>query len=114
MSEIITIERDLPELARRINEEHRAAGQALRAGLTHARNAGELLLEAKEKVRHGEWLPWLRDNCEVAERTAQTYMQVARNWPELESKAQRVADLSFRDGVRLLAQAKEEPSTPAP
>lgn len=31
----------------------------------------------KAKCQHGEWLPWLADNCpEVTERTVQKYMSV--------------------------------------
>lgn len=96
----------LPDLARRINEEHRAVGAALRAGLEHARAAGELLIEAKAKVPYGGWLPWLKANCEVSERTAQAYMRVSRQWEEIEAKAQHVADLTFRDGLELIAEPR--------
>lgn len=89
--------------ADQINEHHRAVGEALKSGLLHAKAAGDLLLKAKEEVSHGGWLPWLRDHCDVSERAAQSYMRIAKRWPELESKAQRAADLSYRDGLRLLA-----------
>jgi hypothetical protein len=62
-----------------------------------------LLLEAKGQVAHGQWLLWLKANVAFSERTAQGYMTVARRWEELEAKAQRVADLPFRDAVKLLA-----------
>jgi hypothetical protein len=32
--------------------------------------AGDLLIEAKALVPHGQWLPWLAEHCEMAERTA--------------------------------------------
>src|SRR5271163_1747169 len=92
----------LPELAARIRAEHAAVGDAMK----HAIVAGELLIEAKEKVARGDWLMWLKDNCRLSERTAQTYMRIARELGKLEpAKAQRVADLSVRDAVRQLASA---------
>ncbi|HEY7423265.1 MAG TPA: hypothetical protein VH682_03395 [Gemmataceae bacterium] len=39
----------LAELAGRINAEHQQAESALRAGLQHAKVAGELLIEAKKQ-----------------------------------------------------------------
>ena len=55
--------RELRELARDINVEHRAAEVAYRIGRAanetrsaHAVEAGRLLLQAKEQVPHGEWL----------------------------------------------------------
>ena len=43
----------------------------------------------------------------ISERTAQAYMRVARDWPTLEAKAQRVADLPLRDALALLAESGE-------
>ena len=51
---------------------------------------GKLLIEAKEALPHGDWLPWLRDRVEFSERTAQNFMRVAR---EYSSNPQLVADL---------------------
>src|SRR4051794_12628062 len=110
MSNIIPVGGTLSDLADKINDEHRAAEAALRTGLMHARNAGMLLRDAKAKVSHGAWIPWLKKNCEFSERTAQLYMRVASRWAELEAKAQRVSDLSFRDGIRLLTTAQEDGS----
>jgi hypothetical protein len=98
----------LSELADKINAEHQQAETALRAGLGHAKNAGELLIEAKRQCRHGEWLPWLKKNVHFSERTAQAYIRVAKRWSELETKAQGLADLTFEDGLKLLAAPKEE------
>jgi hypothetical protein len=62
-------------LASRINAEHTAVASSLRQGLRHAMAAGELLIEAKALVKHGRWLPWLREHCEISDRTAQLYMR---------------------------------------
>jgi Protein of unknown function (DUF3102) len=101
---------DLATLAHAINAEHEAAESALREGLAHARAAGELLVKAKGQCPHGQWLPWLKGNVRFSERTAQAYMRVAREWDTLTAKAQHVADLSYRDGLKLLAAP--EPAAP--
>jgi hypothetical protein len=99
----------LPQLASRINVEHEAAGASFKAGLLHARAAGELLLQAKGQLPHGQWLPWMAANVHCSERTAQAYMRVAKRWDELEAKAQGLADLTFEGGLKLLAApAKDE------
>ena len=97
---------EMAGLAERINAEHRAAERAAKSAIDHALRAGELLIEAKSAVGHGDWLPWLAENFEGSERTAQTYMRVARRWPQLEGKAQRVPDLGVREAVRLLSEPK--------
>jgi Protein of unknown function (DUF3102) len=86
----------LVDLAARIRVEHDAASEKLSEALRHAMAAGDLLIEAKELVQHGAWLPWLKDHVAISERTAQIYMRVAKNRAEIEaSKAQSVADLSL-------------------
>jgi Protein of unknown function (DUF3102) len=74
----------LPALASSINEHLRAANAAVKRGLDHAIAAGLLLLEAKELVAHGQWLPWLQAN-HIGARQAQTYMRLARNRHKLDA-----------------------------
>lgn len=94
----------LKKLAIRINAEHKVAQERLNSGLKHAIAAGQLLLEAKKQLTHGEWLPWLEKHCEVRERTAQAYMRVARGFASMDSdKSATVADLSFRDALNMLS-----------
>lgn len=81
--------------------------------LDHYRRAGELLIEAKQAVTHGEWSDWLAANVRRAsERSAQRYMRLAKHWPELQAKAPSVADLSLGAAEALLATPK--PELPAP
>jgi hypothetical protein len=51
------------------------AGDA--AGVEHYRRAGEMLLEAKEQVEHGEWGAWVERNFHLSRRTASDYMKLA-------------------------------------
>jgi hypothetical protein len=93
----------LPELAARIRAEHAATGAALKSSIDHSIAAGELLIEAKAKVPHGQWLPWLRDNCAISERTAQLYMRLAKNRTAIEGQIRNgVADLSLNEAAALL------------
>ena len=56
----IEISNSLADLAGRIKSEHEAVATALKESVRHAIVAGELLIEAKGQVPHGQWLPWLR------------------------------------------------------
>ena len=97
----------LDNLARRINAQHEACRDAANAAVEHAVHAGELLIEAKASIPHGEWLTWIEGRCGVSERTAQAYMRLARELPKLDSeKAQRVEDLPLRKALAELAEPK--------
>jgi Protein of unknown function (DUF3102) len=63
---------ELMALAERISAEHKAASEAFNNGFKHAIKAGNLLIEAKAKLKHGGWMAWLNDHCRVAARTAQS------------------------------------------
>ena len=96
----------LADLARRINAEHEATEAAMQSGLEHAMKAGELLLEAKQAVQHGDWLPWLKANCSVSERTAQLYMKVARERETLGAESASLADLTLEQAAHRLSKPK--------
>jgi hypothetical protein len=89
----------------------------MKRGLTHAIAAGQLLIEAKAQLKHGQWLPWLAEHCPASlpERTASFYMRLARHAPELEAKSATVADLTIRGAIQLLAPpAAPKASEPKP
>lgn len=100
----LTQSNSLADLAARICAEHEAAAAALNDGLQHAMAAGQLLLEAKKQIEHGDWLAWVEKNCAMTIRTAQAYMRVARSFKGLGANTQRVAHLSFRDALKALAK----------
>ena len=95
---------NLSSLAVRINLAHADCESGLRKSLTSAIEAGKLLADAKELVSHGQWLPWLTDNCACGERTAQGYMRLAKNAGSLTSNTQRVSDLTIRGALAALAE----------
>jgi hypothetical protein len=53
----------------------------------------------------------LQEHFKGSERTAQTYMRVARNWPKLKSAT--AADLSLRDAIAALTDEKPKDHLPA-
>lgn len=62
----------LPIIAASNNDHFAAANASMRRGVEHAIAGGTLLLEAKGLVAHGEWIPWLQENCKIGPRQAQT------------------------------------------
>jgi hypothetical protein len=112
----LAIVRSLGSLAASINAEHDAVERALLTAVEHARRAGDLLIEAKAQVDHGEWLPWIRDYCpNVSPQVAQRYMRIAREWPRVEAaNAYRGTHLSVREALALLATPREREGTAPP
>jgi hypothetical protein len=96
---------ELAQLASRIKAEHAAiveATKAIGSIVQRAMTLGDMLAQAKSKLQHGEWLPYLKDNCQLSERTAQRYMAVGSRRKELEEtlkdKSATVADfLTLKD-----------------
>ena len=65
---------------------------------------GKRLIEAKQQLQHGEWLPWLRDKVEFTERSAQNFMKIAQEY----SKTQPVAFLPYTKLLALLQVPEDE------
>jgi hypothetical protein len=108
----------LPELAARIRAEHEACIVALKRGLQHAVAAGKMLIEAKAALKHGEWLPWLRDHCQLPERTARRYMTIAPYAADQIGQIGRLADIEEPEsldewiGCRLNSPFAEDDTEP--
>jgi hypothetical protein len=58
--EITTYVVRLEELAETIRQNHAEAFKNLKLAVVHAIAAGEALIEAKKRLKHGQWLPWLQ------------------------------------------------------
>ncbi len=91
------------DLAREINTEHGHVEAYKRNTIKHAIRCGELLLEMKQRLGHGNWLAWVEEHFEASERTARNYMEIA--------KSAAAADLSdattMRSALRALAARSE-------
>lgn len=80
------------DLSEQINAEHAACAAAASTAIEHAWKAGALLLEAKHQAGHGEWLPWLEQHFAGSPRTAQSYMRIARKFPNAQAAAHLTVD----------------------
>lgn len=65
---------------------------------------GQRLIEAKAMLPHGEWLPWLNEQIDISERTAQKFMRLAREW----TNPNTLADLGASKALMLLALPEQE------
>jgi hypothetical protein len=103
----------LESLARLINIEQDKIITADRKNLERAFAAGEMLIAAKDKVKHKEWYPWLEANCpKVSKETANLYMRLAKNETKIEeackAKSVDVTDLTINEARQLIAKPKPE------
>ena len=102
--------RDTPldVLAEWINEGHDKIKIAVRRMAPAVAQIGAWLAAAKAKLKHGEWLPWLKENClEISERTAQLYMAT---YTCAKSNPQLIADLTPTQAYKALGIVKESGS----
>ena len=83
-SDNVAAVRDIHTITQEILDLKKLAGGAIL-------DIGRRLMEAKEQLTHGEWLPWLNEQVEFSERTAQNFMRLAREW----TNPQASADLSI-------------------
>jgi Protein of unknown function (DUF3102) len=96
----------LPDLAAQIEREHQAAYGAALSAIEHAIRCGELLIQAKASVPHGQWLPWLEANVSFADRQARKYMRVAKHADQIRNSN---SDLTIDGALKALAAPKDQP-----
>jgi ParB family chromosome partitioning protein len=92
--------------------EHNAYVAAVKQSLSRAMAAGDMLIEAKAQLNHGQWRPWLARHCPIPERTASHYMRLARNRSTIEQIG-NVADLTVRGAAALLAPDDQDDAADA-
>ena len=69
----------LDDLAQQINGGHQGIKLKVRRVAVDVAQVGAWLTAAKAKCQHGDWLPWLADNCaEIGQSTAKNYMSLYR------------------------------------
>ena len=76
---------------------------------------GRRLVEAKEMLNHGEWLPWLKRETDFSERSAQNYMKVFNSYGAAqlglfgpETNTQSFADLPITKALAMLSIPESE------
>lgn len=98
----------LLDLADQIRIEITAAEQGHRSALEHAIRAGALLIQAKGRMGHGEWLPWLEENFPGDRSNAANYMRLADP-----ANVERVLHLtSIREALAAIKQPRAAKPTP--
>jgi Protein of unknown function (DUF3102) len=98
---------DLPFLAGEINEAHRQVTSHAKGMLLEAKRAGDALLAAKGKVKHGEFTNWIEANCRCSVTSAREYMQVAKHAKGTDLRC-------FGGGVRAFLEAHAKPRITPP
>ena len=104
----LTLQRFFEVKTTRLEAEHALALSAAQTALRHAMQAGRLLLEVKNKLPHGEFLPWIEKNLTFSDRTARVYMQVARNDRFLKMQQRDNSTLTIDEAIEIIAE-KERP-----
>lgn len=95
----------LPFLANKANELHRLHEESQKKTIEYGIKAGEVLIAAKKKVRHGEWMNWVESNCEFSHKTANVYMWLATN----SQRARNLGVQTIRKAIEVLAEPRTEP-----
>lgn len=73
----IPVTGELISPAEAINAAHRAAQASVGEAVTQAIRAGQLLIEQKARLPHGQFGAWVNQHCMFSERTARLYMRCA-------------------------------------
>lgn len=91
-------------IADAINKEHQLFEAGMRSSLIHAIHCGELLIQQKAQLEHGEWLPWVMMNCDFSDRRARQYMEIANR--------NTCSDLggatSIKSALKIIAEERQE------
>lgn len=104
-------ERTLPVIASEILQIER---NVCSVAIDGAIQIGRKLQEAKEKVEHGHWEDWCRDNLNYSKRQAENFVKISLEYGDENSpyaKAQALADFSYTKALRLLSVPEDEVET---
>lgn len=89
---------------KKIIELHESIIGGMRNVLQNAMVLGEELSNIKEKLGHGNWLPWIEQNVPFSERSARNYISIFKN-KELLNR-QPIADL--KSAMKFLSDGSHE------
>ena len=97
------------DLVDKIKAAHASVVVGMKDTVTKSMALGYILILAKDRMPHGDFLPWVEQHCGVAKRTAQQCMKWARNRSKIEGamrNAQENAHFTQADANKLLATAQ--------
>jgi hypothetical protein len=76
----------------------------MQSSFDRAVKLGELLLDAKAEVPHGQWIGWLEANTPVSPRRSQALMRLAKNADQLRANTSAPSLLTVEAGLAELAE----------
>jgi hypothetical protein len=103
-----TKQKPAAHLPRKIKVEHAKCIAAGQEALRHAINCGKYLTEAKANVPHGEWIEWVKANCQFSKKTDEVYRALFRAKEELLKESKRATNFSIRGAVSWLKKRRAE------
>ncbi len=115
---------DLVTMVEQLKESHRmcmllarTTEERARQSIEAAKQAGDLLIQIKSQIEHGNWEKWLKTQCGISPRTARDYMNVAENWTIIEPlidpkrRPAAVLNLTIKSILRYLAKPRADRDT---
>lgn len=96
VTQMDSMPRDIQTITVEINTLKVVAGQSII-------EIGERLIEAKAQLNHGEWLPWLSEQVQFSEASAQRFMRIAKEYGKPGLNPSPVTDLGVSKALQLLA-----------
>jgi len=66
----------------------------------HVLDTGRALIEAKSLLKHGRWLPWLKENCDIPDRSVRLCMQLTAIELPTEIMVQIIAAVGMQKATR--------------
>lgn len=108
MNDLIDFESmELEHLAEAANMAAEQVEKSARSMVQHADRAGRALLEAKSRLPHGNWMPWLGANFDQSISLANKYMAIASN---SECIPNLLEAPNITQAMRMITEAREEQS----
>lgn len=89
---------NINDAAQELNRLHGEIEQKLRTTVQDAIRAGEILTQVKDRLDHGEFLPWIERNCEFRRTQADVYMRLYRHGDKLPTAG------NLREAEQIVAQ----------
>ena len=111
---IQSAQQELDALANTIRIADLGVARAVANMVEHALTAGDALIQAKAKAGHGNWLRYLKEQCDLSEDKAERYMRVARDRDVVEANSAHVRNLSLAQVLRLIDAEKRKSQPQAP
>ena len=99
----------LKDLAREINEHDKSRQACEVKGMMHGLKIGQLLVEAKKVVPHGQFRKWCSENTNVSQRMCQIYMTISRDERTIDlitHEYETISHLTFNKAVKLIREKK--------